>query len=51
MSFDTYEYWKDFTPSRTFKECEDSEEGHSYVPRGRTYLKCKYCGDAIQRCW
>lgn len=45
MPFDSYEYWKDWKPTKTVEECNK----HNYIPRGKTYMKCTKCGDTFQR--
>jgi len=42
------EFWETFEPTKTYAECE-KEDTHSYRPRGRTYIKCVNCGNAINR--
>ena len=47
--FDNYEVWKNFIPSRTETDCENSLNGHTFIAYKRVYYRCYTCGKTINR--
>lgn len=49
MSLENLEVWKNFIPSKSEIECENSKNGHSFIAYKKVYYRCYLCGKIIDR--